>query len=166
MICSSYFNSSMVRLRGGKGQVVRSPLSNFNSSMVRLRGLVSMTAAFSTGFQFQYGAIKGLLHHNKNGSKSYFNSSMVRLREWYGNDSNSTGIFQFQYGAIKGGVAGTIWIGVCLNFNSSMVRLRDFAAANDYRLIWYFNSSMVRLRALSLFRHFPCYCISIPVWCD
>ncbi len=49
--------------------------------MVRLEGIIVYRNRYHILFQFQYGAIEGLIMQiPDNASNSYFNSSMVRLR--------------------------------------------------------------------------------------
>ncbi len=53
----------------------------FNSSMVRLKVEFNEKQKDLELFQFQYGAIKGMLKVRENEIKLSFNSSMVRLKE-------------------------------------------------------------------------------------
>ena len=55
----SYFNSTMVRLKGWRNKHGRNAINDFNSTMVRLKG----TPLFPTAF-----------------AVFYFNSTMVRLK--------------------------------------------------------------------------------------
>ena len=116
-------------------------------------------------FQFHYGTIK----------------SQLVTPSW-----TSITIFQFHYGTIKSGSFQLILI-YCVNFNSTMVRLKAQADALIRESNAYFNSTMVRLKGLSfhahnarvLFqfhygtikshRHYNagnCKKISIPLWYD
>ena len=161
-------------------------------------------------FQFQYGAIEGYRLTGWSTSSRNFNSSMVRLKGCWRCDNslradisipvwcdwrslmmafdNDLYKFQFQYGAIEGGIA-------ChdmkfdLNFNSSMVRLKENGFETGFSIggisipVWCdwrsselsrardqyrdFNSSMVRLKEQDRFAVFVVSdVISIPVWCD
>ena len=56
-----YFNSSMVRLKGGQPLNKGEEVLNFNSSMVRLKDLCPLYYLNHNLFQFQYGAIKSPL---------------------------------------------------------------------------------------------------------
>ena len=144
---NSYFNSSMVRLRGLDQRSFDYAMSYFNSSMVRLRVNFFLNSTAFSQFQFQYGAIESNVPDLFRSAFGIdFNSSMVRLR----------------------GSPRRTHVWTPCNFNSSMVRLRvsplsfrwspflfqfQYGAIESLRLpylmqfYWNFNSSMVRLRA-------------------
>ena len=76
--------------------------SYFNSTMVRLKG---RTCGFhdSKGvqFQFHYGTIKRVPRAPTISCVAYFNSTMVRLKGVHPSHSPHLRIFQFHYGTIK-----------------------------------------------------------------
>ncbi len=56
---STYFNSTMVRLKVDGGQIILLALINFNSTMVRLKVESSSANKVATRiFQFHYGSVK------------------------------------------------------------------------------------------------------------
>ena len=54
----SYFNSSMVQLKGVQFNGLKRSLFNFNSSMVQLKGAYLHSIVLREPFQFLYGTIK------------------------------------------------------------------------------------------------------------
>ena len=118
----------MVRLKEKTEQGYKMQKGNFNSSMVRLKAPSSTAVIRIFLFQFQYGAIKS-------------------QRSNAGADS--TTLFQFQYGAIKRISSSSCCVN-SLDFNSSMVRLKEGAATMNLKLLSYFNSSMVRLKVFPI----------------
>jgi len=100
---SSYFNSTMVRLKAIVRFSENRYIFHFNSTMVRLKankkrheaggrnlfqfhygsikGYQLVSSAYSwQKFQFHYGSIKGLFLDVANSIKDNFNSTMVRLK--------------------------------------------------------------------------------------
>ena len=93
--------------------------------MVRLKGLRNVSGRAATLFQFHYGTIKRVL---------YVCQPLI-----------STHLFQFHYGTIKRTALGDALF-LDINFNSTMVRLKDcYKLAFPYHPD-YFNSTMVRLK--------------------
>ena len=56
-----YFNSTMVRLKGGLFVLLPVRIAHFNSTMVRLKVPDSLCRYVSIVFQFHYGTIKSIL---------------------------------------------------------------------------------------------------------
>ena len=75
-------------------------------------------------------------------------------------------LFQFHYGAIKGKHFGSIFAGP-LDFNSTMVRLRDVkrGMASGAGLWFQFHYGAIKGKGTRLMPRLPVY-ISIPLWCD
>ena len=98
----------------------------FNSSMVRLKGSFwANTPLVAKSFQFQYGAIEGVIGIGWNGL--IIEISIPVWCDWRQSPLPSTA---YRY----------------RNFNSSMVRLKECPAPSSCRSTCYFNSSMVRLK--------------------
>ena len=117
----------------------------FNSSMVRLKVNSSISIGVSASrFQFQYGAIKGLISEKIQMPFRSFNSSMVRLKAEQQEEAAN----------------------MLLGFNSSMVRLKADQDNHNHLFLLCFNSSMVRLKGMRKLDVLERPIVSIPVWCD
>ncbi len=78
-------------------------LLNFNSTMVRLReGKGTYYYLNQPQFQFHYGTIEGWIRKWAGVSEMYFNSTMVRLRDASRMGEFVSTLFQFHYGTIEG----------------------------------------------------------------
>ena len=102
-------------------------------------------------FQFQYGTIESSSTLHEAGRIA------ISIPVWYDWKflfhafSKSASLFQFQYGTIE----STSYIchsASAVNFNSSMVRLKDHSGTSLFRFLSDFNSSMVRLKEKKLRR--------------
>ena len=117
--------------------------------MVRLKASCYYFLAFQYIFQFQYGTIESEIILRKDEIFANFNSSMVRLKvgdPWICREDRAE--FQFQYGTIEShGEFESIYRDLT-DFNSSMVRLKEFSNFTPDMALRDFNSSMVRLKVL------------------
>ena len=120
-----------------------------------------------TKFQFQYGTIERYKCTGLHTYQLHFNSSMVRLRV-----SNSDWAlllilrFQFQYGTIERYITS---YAIALLAIISIPVWYDWEDVPKYQqavIIVNFNSSMVRLRERSFHKVEKVFDISIPVWYD
>ena len=75
----------------------------------------------------------------------YFNSTMVRLKAKLIKHNAEGYIFQFHYGTIKSRLARDVEF-TFRDFNSTMVRLKEFCVSIEPRPPTNFNSTMVRLK--------------------
>ena len=136
----------MVRLKVVDGNDIRFPLYYFNSSMVRLKEPLKLSTGIGTKFQFQYGAIEGMI---------------ALYRSW------PLILFQFQYGAIEGSTLFQPVQAFSVDFNSSMVRLKGRLLLGDPCRASTFQFQYGAIEGRELHEHHrPASVISIPVWCD
>src|SRR5690606_189764 len=99
------FNSTMVRLKGGRKRSASTGVFIFKFHYGEIKGHTTITfGCLSYSFQFHYGAIKGQ-------SLIYFIKVLHQ--------------FQFHYGAIKGIISWKSGENSTY-FNSTMVRLKEF----------------------------------------
>ncbi len=94
--------------------------------MVRLRALTATpSSGYQFEFQFQYGAIKGVLWCLDSffGAQFQFQYGAIK-GQGLAYVPQHLHTFQFQYGAIKGFVVQEFLL-YLFDFNSNMVRLRD-----------------------------------------
>ena len=99
---TSYFNSTMVRLKVRCTACLFVRGFYFNSTMVRLKGTTRAGRLAYTKFQFHYGTIKSNGNLRIRLPLTYFNSTMVRLKDEKGYIFVTLTIkFQFHYGTIK-----------------------------------------------------------------
>jgi len=71
--------------------------------------------------------------------------------------------FQFHYGSVKSVARDTV-APLISNFNSTMVRLKDWAGMGFVFYLVHFNSTMVRLKDTHSPRQTTTQQISIPLW--
>jgi len=94
-----------------------------------------------------------------------FNSTLVRLKVRFNNPVLEEAIFQFHFGTIKSdGSSGSR--NIASTFNSTLVRLKDWADVYLVKDDFAFNSTLVRLKVFAIILLFICKILSIPLWYD
>ena len=127
MISIMYFNSTMVRLKESEWTSIYKALFDFNSTMVRLKvNRKCMTVRFLVYFNSTMVRLKGFEPGAWKEVKGYFNSTMVRLKASADQLHVVISSFQFHYGTIKSSISLPPIPYCCCNFNSTMVRLKDY----------------------------------------
>ena len=144
-----YFNSTIVRLRATT-EILKQKLSeNFNSTIVRLRAERAEDVDRVMAFQFNYCAIKSYFCFRCISDILWFQFNYCAIKSQFINIGNGFLVIDFNSTIVRLREDIHIWLtGQNDYFNSTIVRLRDSCAVLISKELYYFNSTIVRLRVV------------------